>query len=103
MRIAEGHTTALTVRHPKVDSEVPVAAAPAMITAVVPAAPPQPQMKRHGTPDAAFVMQLIAAAATRTADSDASRPASDAVNAAYGDRPRAAQQLSPGRRIARSI
>lgn len=103
MRIAEGYTTALTVRHPKVHLESPAAATPAMITAVAPSAPPQLEMKRPGTPDAAFIMQLIAAAATRIADNDGSRPASDVVNAAYGDGPRVAQQLSPGRRIARSI
>jgi hypothetical protein len=70
---------------------------------IPPLAPPPAHLVQYGTPDAGFVMQLIAAATTRTANDDLGRPVRNDVSAAYGYVDRATQPLPPGHRIVRSI
>jgi len=96
MRIVANTPTALTIRLPK------VAPQPARATTPYPAALPAPPPAcptRYGTPDAGFVMQLIA---TATQD-DAAQPALHMVDTAYGSVGHATQPPQPGNRISRSI
>ena len=102
MRIVESRATALTIRHPRVTPETK-AAASATARAIAPPASPPAHLTQYGTPDAGFVMQLIATAATSTANNEPDRPARNAVSVAYGYVHRATQPLSPGNRLIRSI
>lgn len=102
MRIVASSATALTIRHPRIAPEAQ-AVAPMPARAVAPLAPPAAHLAQYGTPDAGFVMQLIAAATTSTANDDSGRPARNAVSAAYGYVDRATRPLPYGNRIVRSI
>lgn len=102
MRIVATSATALTIRHPRIAPEME-AVAPMPARAVAPLAPPSAHLVQYGTPDAGFVMQLIAAATTNTANDDLGRPVRNAVSAAYGYVDLATQPLPPGNRIVRSI
>lgn len=102
MRIVASSATALTIRPPRITPE-PGAIAPTPARAVAPLAPPSAHLVQYGTPDAGFVMQLIAAATASTANDDPSLPMQNAVSAAYGYVDRATQPLPPGNRIVRSI
>lgn len=102
MRIAESHATALTIRHPRVPPETK-AAAPAATLAVAPLTPLPARLAQYGTPDAGFIMQLIATATASTADEEAERPARNAASVAYGYAHRTTQPLPSGNRIIRSI
>lgn len=102
MRIVASHATALTIRHPRIAPE-PEAAASTPARAVAPSAPPSAHLVQYGTPDAGFVMQLIATATTNAANDDSGRPVRNAVGAAYGYVDRATQPLPAGNRIVRSI
>lgn len=104
MRIVASHATALTIRHPRIAPETEaIAPTRAVAPLIPPFAPPSAHLVQYGTPDAGFVMQLIATAATSTANDDSSRPVQNAVSAAYGYVDRATQPLSSGNRIVRSI
>jgi hypothetical protein len=100
MRIAASTPTALTIRHPKIAPETIAAAAPPTTNAVAPSAPPPAYLARYGTPDAGFVMQLIATAAPTATHHDAAQPAIGIVSTAYGSARRASQ---PDNRVIRSI
>lgn len=100
MRIAASTPTALTIRQPKIAPETATAAARPTTNAVVPSASPPAYLARYGTPDAGFVMQLIAAAATTANGDDAVQPATSIVSTAYGSAHRASQ---PDNRVIRSI
>lgn len=103
MRIVASNAAALTLRHPRIAPETQ-AVAPMLTRAVAPlASPPAHLTQQYGTPDAGFVMQLIAAATTGTANDDLGRPVRNAVNVAYGYVDRATQPLLRGNRIVRSI
>lgn len=102
MRIVASHATALTVRHPRIAPETE-AVAPTLARPVTPLAPPSAHLVRYGTPDAGFVMQLIAAATTSAVNDDLGRPVRHADSAAYGYTDRATQPLPSGNRIVRSI
>lgn len=106
MRIAASSATALTVRRPRIAPEADaVASMPARPVAplIPPLAPPSAHLVQYGTPDAGFVMQLIAAATTPAANDDLGRPVRNAVGAAYGYINRATRPLPSGNRIVRSI
>lgn len=106
MRIVASHATALTIRHPRIaPGTEAVAPMPARAVAplIPPLAPPPAHLIQYGTPDAGFVMQLIATAATTTANDDSGWPVQNAVSAAYGYVDHATQPLSSGNRIVRSI
>lgn len=102
MRIVASSATALTVRHPRIAPETE-AAAPKPARAIAPLPPPAARLTPYGKPDASFVMQLIAAATTGTANDEPDRPERNAVSAAYGYVDRATRPLPPGNRIVRSI
>lgn len=107
MRIAASTPTALTIRHPKIAPETVPAAAPPATHAVAPSAPPPAHLARYGTPDAGFVMQLIATATTATPRDQTDGPMIHVARAgavsAYGSVHRIAQPASPGGRITRSV
>ncbi|MGN6309435.1 MAG: hypothetical protein ACTHNN_07740 [Xanthobacteraceae bacterium] len=106
MRIVASHATALTIRHPRIAPETKAGApmpARAVAPLMPPLAPPPAHLVQYGTPDAGFVMQLIATATTNTANDDSGRPARNAVSAAYGYVGRATRPLPPDNRIVRSI
>jgi hypothetical protein len=107
MRIAASTPTALTIRHPKIAPETIAAATPPTPHAVAPSAPPPAYLTRYGTPDAGFVMQLIATATMVAPRSQTDGPMSHAASAgavsAYGAVHRPAQSASPGGRVARSV
>lgn len=106
MRIAASYPTTLTIRHSKIAPETK-AVAPMPVRAVAPLipplAPPPAYLTRYGTPDAGFVMQLIAAATTSAINDDPGRPVRNAVSTAYGYGDRTTQPLPPGNRVIRSI
>lgn len=107
MRIVASSATALTIRHPRIAPE-PEAVASTPTRAVAPLIPPLAPRSAHlvqyGTPDAGFVMQLIAAATTSTAPDAHGQPVRNAVSGAHGYVDRATQPLpSSGNRIVRSI
>lgn len=106
MRIAASYPTALTIRHSKTTPETK-AIAPMPARAVAPLIPPlglpPAHLTRYGTPDAGFVMQLIAAATTSAINDDPGRPARNTVSTAYGYVDRTTQPLPPGNRVVRSI
>ena len=108
MRIVASSATALTLRHPRIAPEADAVASTRArpVAPLIPLlAPPSAHLVQYGTPDAGFVMQLIAAAATTTpAANDAlGRPVRHAVSAAYGYIDRATRPLPSGNRIVRSI
>ncbi|MBN8977716.1 MAG: hypothetical protein J0H25_02820 [Rhizobiales bacterium] len=100
MRIAASTPTALTIRHPKIAPETVEAAAPPTAKVPAPSAPPPAYLARYGTPDAGFVMQLIATAAQTSTHDDAVQPAISVVSTAYGSARRA---TLPDNRVIRSI
>jgi len=102
MRIVASTATALTIRHPRIAPEAAVVA-PTATRAVAPVTPPSAHLVQYGTPDAGFVMQLIATATTSAANDGSGRPVRNAVNAAYGYVDRAIRPLPSGNRIVRSI
>ncbi len=102
MRIVASSATALTIRHPRIAPETK-AVAPMPARAVAALAPPPAHLIQYGTPDAGFVMQLIAAAATNIANDHLGRPVRNAVSVAYGYVDRATQPSPHGNRIVRSI
>ncbi|GEM_PF-6418279 len=102
MRIVASTATALTIRHPRIAPETE-AVAPTATRTVTAVTPPSAHLVQHGTPDAGFVIQLIATATTSAANDDSGRPVRNAVNAAYGYVDRAIRPLPSGNRIVRSI
>lgn len=105
MRIVASHAAALTVRHPRIKPETEHVAptARAIAPLIPPLATPSAHLVQHETPDAGFVMQLIATATASTANDAPGQPVQNAVNAAYGYVGRATRPLPSGNRIARSV